>query len=57
MSKRIVLAALVLLVGGLTSLSAEGLAVGVPLLLVGGCWLAGRRLPVARVKRVASLRS
>ena len=57
MSKRTVLAALTLLVGGLTSLSTAGVAVGAPLLLVGGYGLFGPHLSMARVKRIASLRA
>lgn len=49
MNKRTVLSTLMLLVGGLLSLSVEGLALGLPLLLVGGYWAFGAHVPLDRL--------
>ena len=55
MTKRTVLASLMLLVGGLSSLSlsVEGLALGVPLLLAGSSLYLAPRVPLGRIRQAA----
>lgn len=43
MTKRQILSVLMLVIGGLASLTLEGLIIGLPLLAIGLYWLSGTR--------------